>query len=292
MTRKSATGRRHYHVPRPDPRARVPALPRFAMQVRAEAHRTRRDVYDVTGISDSYLRQIEEGRRPNPSPEVIDMLITAYQLTTAQARHLRDLAMPTPADLPTTDDLRACLLSDPAHLDHLEDLERRGVLAAYIDPLFNVLAMNKLMSAALPGLDEVGNVVEWWTLPVAREVVVDYTEETDYLVAAVKGAMGRYRAARQTVDLIRSLRKHSLINRVWTSRARIAYGRPTTDVIRWRNPETGELFTATVHIQRVSDSAQTLLLTVFPKPVSEPTEVPQAPVHSGHEPDDAESAEQ
>ncbi|MBF6176062.1 helix-turn-helix domain-containing protein [Nocardia blacklockiae] len=262
-------------------------MPWFSIQVRAEADLTRRDVYDAVQISDSYLRQIEEGRRPNPSPDLIEQLIKAYRLTTAQARHLRDLAAP-PVDLPSTDDLRNCLLSDPAHLDHLEDLERRGVLGAYIDPLFNVLAMNDLMSAALPGLEQVGNVVEWWLLPIAQEVIIDFPAETDYLVAAVKGAMGRYRGARQTVDLIRSLRKHRLVNRLWTSRARIAFGRPTTDAIRWRNPATGDLFAATVHIQRVSDSAQTLLLTIFPKPDNANFEVTSPPAQPQTAPTDTD----
>ncbi|MFI9508572.1 helix-turn-helix domain-containing protein [Nocardia sp. NPDC052566] len=227
--------------------ARVPTLPEYLKQVRVQQKPklSRRNAESKTGVSEHYIRDIETGQR-QPSAHTIEQLIAGYQLIPPQARHVRELLAP-PIDLTPTETLHSQVHRSQGLLDHMSILEDRGVLAAYVDPLLNVLLLNKHMLRAYPRLDEVGNVAPWIFGPYSRGVLTDRANEADQVVALLKAVMGRHRNAPQTTHLLSRLRPNNDFNRIWTTRTRIAYGRETTDYLRWRDQITGERFAASIY---------------------------------------------
>lgn len=234
MSRESSTHRAQ---------ARVPRLSDFLTQVRGPLSRRRAAI--KTGVSEHYIRDIENGDR-HPKAAIVEQLIAGYGLNMSQARHTRDLLAP-PLDLTPTETLRDQVLQSRGLLDHLALLEKKGVLAAYVDPLLNVLLLNKHMVRAYPRLDEVGNVAPWIFGPHSRDVLTDRGNEADQVVALLKAVMGRHRDCAQTAHLLRRLRPNPEFNRIWTTRTRIAYGRETTDYLRWRDQITNEPLTASIY---------------------------------------------
>ncbi|MEV6557545.1 helix-turn-helix transcriptional regulator [Nocardia sp. NPDC051756] len=234
MSRKPSTHR---------PQARVPTLSDFMTQVRGRL--SRREAAEITGVSEHYIRNIEDGDR-HPKAAIVAQLIAGYGLNMSQARHVRDLLAP-PLDLTPTETLKEQVMQNSGLLDHLDLLESKGVLAAYVDPLLNVLLLNKHMIRAYPRLDVVGNVAPWIFGPHSRDILTDRGNEKDQVVALLKAVMGGHRDCFQTNHLLRRLRPIPEFNRIWTTRTRIAYGRETTDYLRWRDQFTKEPLTASIY---------------------------------------------
>ncbi|MCM6774409.1 helix-turn-helix domain-containing protein [Nocardia sp. CDC159] len=247
--------------------ARVPSLGRFLFQVREARGLSRRQARLRTTISETHIRDIEKGDRA-PSPELLQTLIAGYQLSDNQARHARELLAP-PLDLTPTETLRAQIQQHPRMLDYLDYLDNeRGILAAYTDPLINLLAVNDRMERAFPRLREVGNVAPWIFDHYSEGVLTDRDNEKDQVVALLKAAMGVYRETPQTAHLLRRLRPCAEFNRYWTTRTRIAYGRDTTDYLRWRDQATGEHVAAYISSMNVEVKDVLLYLAVpVPDPV-------------------------
>ncbi|MBB5916883.1 hypothetical protein BJY24_005795 [Nocardia transvalensis] len=240
-------------------------LGRYLTQLRetTQPKLSRRLVEDITNFSQATIRQLEANRLKHPRLEMLDVFARLYRADSAQTQHIRDLASP-PLPLAGPEPLRDCLLARPEHMQHLDDLERRGVLAGYFDPMLTVLAMNTLMRTAFVGLAEIGSLARWWFSPAGLAVVVDHPTETEFLVAFLKGQMGRYRTAPRTLETLAELLPHPQFHKPYTTSTRIAFERSTSDPIHFRNSDTGEIATASVHIQRVSNTTPTLLFSVFP----------------------------
>ncbi|MFI5783907.1 hypothetical protein [Nocardia sp. NPDC051570] len=145
---------------------------------------------------------------------------------------------------------------------------KRGILAAYTDPLLNLLAIKDRMKRAFPRLEDVGNVAPWIFDHYSKGVLTDRDNEKDQVVALLKVAMGVYRETPQTAHLLRRLRPCVEFNKYWTSHTRIAYGRDTTDYLRWRDQSTGEEFSAYISAMNVEAKDVLLYLAV---PVPDPT---------------------
>ncbi|MBF6331799.1 helix-turn-helix domain-containing protein [Nocardia transvalensis] len=245
----------------------MPSLARFLLQIREERQMSRRQVRLKTTISETHIRDIEKGVRL-PSPELLQVLIVGYQLNDSQARHARDLLAP-PLDLTPTETLCAQVQQRPRMLDYLDYLDhQQGILAAYTDPLLNILAANDRMLRAFPLLDQAGNVAPWiFEDHYSEHVLTDRDNEKDQVVALLKGAMGVYRHAPQTAHLLRRLRPCAEFNRFWLTRSRIAFGRDTTDYLRWRDQATGVHHAAYISAMNVEVKDVLLYLAV---PVPDP----------------------
>ncbi|MFF3567910.1 hypothetical protein ACFYXQ_09040 [Nocardia jiangxiensis] len=178
------------------------------------------------------------------------------------ARHAHEL-LAAPLPLRDIASYRRYLEETPALTDHLTDLGEQHVPAMYLDPLSNVLAVNKPMALALPGLEDVGNLAIYWFLPVARQLFPDWPAQADYIVGRLKAGMGRYRTAPQARKLLRTLSKTPEFTARWISSTRIAYNWETSDHIRWKNPGTGEEKIVSVHRAEISEKAVMILYSAY-----------------------------
>jgi transcriptional regulator with XRE-family HTH domain len=172
------------------PRARIPALGDTVWSFRRNLEISRATAYRRHGISPSYLAQIEKGERV-PSTEMVDQLVMGYDLNRAQAQYLHDLRAPSLCLEPTSHSRRR-IFENKQLVQHLEELERRGVLAAYIDPLKQILATNHIFRSGLPGLHEAGSIPLWMFGNAGQETVIDWPGETNRTVASLRPALARY----------------------------------------------------------------------------------------------------
>ncbi len=246
----------------------IPTLSTTCWMIRNHLGLSRVGSYERTRVSASYLSQIESGERV-PSLETLDKLIRGYRLDAAQARHLLELRAPA-EDLAPAENLRRLVQENGGLMTHIHALEERGVLGAYMDPMWNVLACNDSFRSALPGLDYSESVPVWMFSPAARETVVDWDREAAHSVATTKAVLGRYRTSEQARDLMRRLRPNSTFARLWSSSISISYGRNTGDQLHWRDTYTGELISYSLTMSEISQTGDVLLVTALPVPYCGP----------------------
>lgn len=274
--------------PRPTDRERphIPTLGSACLQIRSALGISRATAYLRHGVSTTYLADIENDR-VMPSLEVLDQLITGYRCDTHQARYLRELRVPA-VDLDPPDKLRQLVADDAALMAQLADLTDRGILAAYVDPLWNILACNTGFRSALPGIEATDCIPTWLFTPAAREVLVEWEAETARAIATTKPVLARYRTSIQVHDIMRRLTRNKDFQRLWTPTVEVIYGRPVTDLLHIRDPNTGEL--TSLHVV-IADSGQPYniqLLIATPRPYAGPPDHKQildTPIrHTGNEP--------
>ncbi|SUE28909.1 DNA-binding protein [Nocardia farcinica] len=200
-------------------RARLPSIPTLGTSLRTirddHLRLSRSAAQQRHGVSQSYLFDLEADKEM-PTLETLDRIITGYDLSPTLRRHLHELrAGPeylAPIDkLLTLDPHRAALL------EHLDALEARDILAAYIDPIANVLACNNAFASRLPGINEIRCVPMWIFSPVARPIIIDWEYEAAHAVATLKPVLGRYRESEQAHELIHHLRPHKDFQRIGTA---------------------------------------------------------------------------
>lgn len=187
------------------------------------------------------------------------------------------LAPPIP--LVPLERLRDHLDRTPILIDQLADLEHRGVLTVYSDPIGNILAMNKSMSSTFTGLEETGNMMLWWLGPTAKQIIPDWEPDTDFIVGSFKIPLGRHRTSPTANHLFRDLRRYKSFTQRWLASTFVAYDRATTQPLRLRRPSDGVEFTATVHRTDITDSRQIILQTLYPKPTTTHSRGPWTHLH-------------
>ncbi|WP_280215848.1 helix-turn-helix domain-containing protein [Nocardia cyriacigeorgica] len=272
------------HRPRPTDHERphIPTLGSACLQIRAALGISRATAYLRHGVSTTYLADIENDR-VMPSLEVLDQLITGYRCDTHQARYLRELRVPA-ADLDPPDKLRQLVADDAALMAQLADLTDRGILAAYVDPLWNILACNDGFRAALPGIEATDCVPAWLFTPAAREVLVEWEAETARAIATTKPVLARYRDSIQVHDIMRRLTRNKDFQRLWTPTVEVIYGRPVTDLLHIRDPNTGKLTSLHLVIAEPGQPYNIQLLIATPRPYAGPPDHKQIR-HTGNEPE-------
>ncbi len=239
---------------------RMPTLGTVCRQFREHCGYTREEANSKCGVSQSYMYRIEE-QEHWPSPEILERLVTGYDLDSGQARHLSELCAPAER-LEPVHVLRHQVLTNAAQMSHLDHLEKLGALAAYIDPVWSILATNNLFRRSIPGADETGSIPVWLFSPTARRLVLDWDREADHTVAILKGILGRHRDSPQSIDLFRRLRRNTYFQDRWIYDIRVEHGRDDSIQFRLRDPKT-----AAVSGYRLSISDETnhvWLLTGFP----------------------------
>ncbi len=262
--------RNHAHRSHPNatPPPSIPTLGTTLRLIREDLGLTRVTARDRHGVSSTYLYEIETDKY-TPKLETLDALIAGYKVNSLLARHLRELRSP-PVDLVPSGTLRRGVTANRDWMSHLDDLQHRGVLAAYIDPIWNVLACNDLFLSTMPGLEKTYSVTAWIFSPIAKEVWPDWEKEAAWNVAYDKAILGLYRNSLQVHDLIRHLGPNSEFRRLWVSSLDVNYGRDSDSLLHVRHPPNTEVVSYRLSIAPMVENMTVLLVTAIPKPSGGP----------------------
>ncbi|WP_159080557.1 MmyB family transcriptional regulator [Nocardia suismassiliense] len=229
---------------------------------------TRLTAHNRHGVSYSYLYEIEADKC-TLKLETLEALISGYKVDPLLARHLRELRS-APAVLMPRERLRRRVTSNPDWMSHLDDLQERGVLAAYLDPFWNVLACNELFLSVMPGLEKTCSIAEWLFSPIAQEAWVDWEKEAAWNVAYDKAILGLYRESQQARDLVRHLGPNSEFRRMWASSVDVNYGRDSDSLLHVRHPPNNEIVSYWLSFAPMVEDMTILLATAIPKPYAGP----------------------
>ncbi|MFI9508574.1 helix-turn-helix domain-containing protein [Nocardia sp. NPDC052566] len=251
----------------------MPDLHRCCRDFREGLHKSRAQAYRATGVGQSYIKQIEDGTR-TPSVETLDKLIAGYALTPAQAQFLRELRMPSIA-LPPLEQMRHAVRNDATFLARLREHQHEAKPAAYIDPLWNVLAANDAFFRALPGVERSVSVLAWLFTPAAKQVLVEWDSEASQAIAIIKAILGRHRNTAQARELMRHLGPNLDVRRIWLDSIEISYGRGASTPIHLRDQDTGEpiSYLYTTNVDDPRRSPYLFLISAVPKPYSGPADL-------------------
>lgn len=182
----------------------------------------REEVAYLAGVSTDYYTRLEQGRRVNPSPGVLDAVARALDLDAAGRAHLDDLVGSTRAPrerLPTARVPRAgvrrlvdTLAGEPALV-----LGRRS----------EVLGSNRLARALLTDFRQlpprVRNYTRWILLCAeARELFVDWPDEARLAVENLRLDVAAYAHDPAVWALVDELRESSAEFREWWAEHRVA----------------------------------------------------------------------
>ena len=223
ISRRSDRTRRRRRRDPTRPNVSIPDLGTTCRWIREDLGLTRDEAADVVGFSAVHLGRIERGER-EPSLSTLEGVILGYRSDQAMAAHLHDLALP---DIPLapTHYLRTYVQAETALAVNLERFQARGVLAAYIDPMWNVLSRNDLFADALTGIDDVGSAPVWMFSEHAETVLVDPDGERSWAVAMMKSALGRHRTSVQAKELVAALAPSCEAQRLWAASVNVSRGR-------------------------------------------------------------------
>lgn len=247
----------------PAPKARIPDLPSTLLAIRKHLGWSRARAYLSHGVSGSYLSQIEDGTR-TPSLDLLQQMITGYNLTCAQSQYLHDLRAPS-RHLSPTPDLRQFIARTPQLVRHLDDLDQRCVPAACINPLKQILATNHTWRRTLPGMYEIGCIPEWLLSPTGQATVLGWHSEALYSVAAIRPGLARYRDTEQARTVLATLTKYPAFNEIWQSSVDVIYGRDTSNPLQCHHPDNGERYSLTLSLSSVTQTQEVLLVTAVPR---------------------------
>ncbi|MFW6690424.1 helix-turn-helix transcriptional regulator [Streptomyces sp. MAR4 CNX-425] len=174
----------------PGPRRRTPGL-------------RREEVAQLSGVGVTWYTWLEQGRRINASPQVLDAVARTLRLDPMEREHLYHLAevpyAPAPAAAPRS-----------VGPEVLAILAAMDLPAAVYSSRYDVLASNDLYERLFPGVRAVphGRRNVLWELFSARSCccpMVNRDEELPMLVATFRGAYGRHVGEPTWESLIRGL---------------------------------------------------------------------------------------
>jgi hypothetical protein len=169
-----------------------------------------------------------------------------------------------------TKKLRGWVSANRDWMSHLDDLQHRGVLAAYLDPIWNVLACNDLFLSTMPGLENTDSIPTWLFSPIAKSVWADWEKEAAWNVAYNKAILGLYRESQQARDLIQRVGSHSEFRRLWSASVDVTYSRDSDSLLHVRHPPNSEVASYRLSIAPMVEDMTVLLVIAIPKPYSGP----------------------
>ena len=218
----------------------------------------REEVAQLATMSTDYLNRLEQGRGPQPSPQMLAALARALRLDLAERDHLHRLAgHPAPDRAGVTDHVSPGMLRI---LDRLEDTP-----AQVITELGEVLVQTPMARALLGDLvalqgDARVTAYRWFTDIPSREVYArdDHDERARFFVAELRAVHARdgdgSRAGRIVAEL---LERSPDFARVWAEHE-VREKMPASK--RFLHPELGGL---TLDCQTLLDSETGQRLLVF-----------------------------
>lgn len=165
----------------------------------------RDEVARLANMSVEYYTRLEQGRAPNPSPEVLAALAEALRLDRSERDHLIDLASRRG---PRRRGPLKAQRARPGLLLTLRSLE--SVPAFVIGRRTDVLATNRLARAVVTDFDALParrrNLARYNLLePEAREKIVDWERAARDTIAMLRFDAGRHPDDRQLADLVGEL---------------------------------------------------------------------------------------
>ncbi len=244
-------------------------LASWTREVREDCGLTRPRSAEVTGISEYYLKDIENDG-VIPSPIFLDSLIKGYRMDEAQALLTRDLCRPASA-LPSVRELRE-RVSTPARRELLNRLDVSGIALAYLDPAWNILISNSSWFEFFPGagIGTAGNVA-LWSLPPAPEpspiepLLVHPGPETRWFVGTLRAAIARYRDSPRMASLYQQLSRNRVFDQHW-GELHVAYGRSDKQPLHLRHPATQRPYTLTLQLTQLTDLPEIRGFLAWPQP--------------------------
>ncbi|WP_083911874.1 helix-turn-helix domain-containing protein [Nocardia takedensis] len=255
-------------IPKTVPTPGIPTMGTILRLIREDANLARHEATRLHGVSPSYLYEIESDAKL-PKIETLEAMIEGYNVDPLLARHLRELRSPA-VELESLSQIRRRVTTNADWMSHLEDLEARHTLAAYVDPLWNILACNTTWLAALPGIEETMSIARWIFGPRAKRVFVEWEREAAHNVAFDKAMLGLFRDSSQAREIIGHLAEHPDFRRLWASSLTVAYGRDTDDLLHHRDFETGTLTSYRLSIAPMDETGVVQLVTAIAKTYSGP----------------------
>lgn len=236
----------------PSPRRSRTTLPPLELGpylrlLREQMMLSREKAAPLVPLSAAYLAQLETSVRW-PTREALDRIAAGYRLDEDQKSHLRALHAPS-SELVSTADLRHRISQNRGLMQQLADFDARGVIAAYLDPTWSVLAANESFRRALPGWAEADAGVGWFLTPTARGVLIEWKHEVTLLIRFLKGDLARYRRSARTAALLELLGSDEDLYRLWRTDSGVA--RERLEELMLLRDETGEQFSVSVQTGRL-----------------------------------------
>lgn len=215
----------------------------------------REELAMLAGISATWYTYLEQGRDVRPSEQVLMAIARALGLDDAERAHLLSLAADTgPAPLPVE-----LIAPEVAAVPALVEPAPSYVTGATTD----VLAWNAAAAELFGGLLAVPtgtrpNLARWVFLdPAARQVLVDWPEVAQTVLARVRRNAGRHPDDPRFAVLVGELRERSAEAAAWWPRYDIATSQSGTKAVR--HPTRGGL-TLTYASFTVADAPEQVLV--------------------------------
>ncbi|MEU1312443.1 helix-turn-helix transcriptional regulator [Streptomyces cinnamoneus] len=241
------------------------ALPDFGGRRRVAGLR-REEIAQLAGVSVDYYIRIEQGRAPNPSPEVLNALARALFLDEDERQHLHRLAQPRPATRPSHRPRYEQQQARPMLRRLLEEL--RDVPALVMGRRMDVLAWNTAACALLgnyAALEPAERNIPRITFldPASRSLFTNWAACARENVAYLRWEAGRYPDDPQLASLIGELSlKSEDFCRWW---AEHPVQDKTSGTKRFHHPLVGDL-TLTYETLRAADDPDQALITYAAAP--------------------------
>lgn len=219
----------------------------------------------LAGISTTWYTYLEQGRDIRPSDQVLSALANTLRLDAAERRHLFALAGTGAAPVGSSEGLAPNVAAVPLLL-HPNP--------AYITSAgYDLLAWNRAAAELFGLLLATGpdpadgsrpNLARWvFTDPAAREVLVDWADVAEDLLARLRTTVGRNPGDRVLTGLVEELTAASPEARAWWPRydIRTSHG----GAKRLRHPRRGPI-TLTYASFTVADSPGQTLVVFYDEP--------------------------
>jgi hypothetical protein len=201
---------------------------------------------------------LEQGRKITASPQVVDALARALQLSADEHRHLRELAGLAAVSPPSGDDSRA-------RLQRLVDAVAPNAASVY-DVHFDYLAWNepyRLIRHDPAGLPAGRRNLLWMMFTDAdnRARMTTWDRAARVLLSQFRAAAGRHPGDPRFAELIAALTEVSPQFRDWWAQYPVRYFRPAR--IRVRHPRADRI-TLELFQLRLEDDPGLLMVTQVP----------------------------
>jgi transcriptional regulator with XRE-family HTH domain len=150
----------------------------------------REEVAQLAGVGVTWYTWLEQGRKINASPQVLDAIARTLQFDTHEVEHLFTLAGVPTATVP--DDCGALLPTVQLILDELEPYP-----AFALNSRWDLLAYNRVQESFFGNLDEIATEDRnclWlaFTDPRWRTVMIDWEDSVRRVVAEYRAAMAEH----------------------------------------------------------------------------------------------------
>jgi transcriptional regulator with XRE-family HTH domain len=222
----------------------------------------REELAQLAGVSVTYYTRLEQGQAANASPQVIDGIARALQLSEDERAHLHDLAAPVPAKRrrrksgvtvrPGTRQLIAAV-NLPAVL-----LGRRTEVLGWNTLGHRLLAGHYTPDAPTRPTDRPNLTCMLFLDPHHRDLFRDWTTEAARAVASLRMVAGRYQDDRDLAELVGELTMRSPEFAALWSRHPVSTCMCGTK--QFRHPEVGELDLEFEALHVADDSGQRILM--------------------------------